>query len=87
MVLSVIKKTLLQLFQEILNLKGHQKCITGSRVKAILLNGWIFPIGQSGEASLWRVCYQRRLPRLVSKQKDIFSGDGFPQGPWHLSIN
>ena len=33
---------------------------------AILLNKWIFPIGQSGEASRWRVCYQRGLPRLVS---------------------
>ena len=32
---------------------------------AILLNGWIFPNGQSGEASRWRVCYQRGLPRLV----------------------
>ena len=26
---------------------------------------WIFPIGQGGEASWWRVCYQRGLPRLV----------------------
>ena len=32
---------------------------------AILLKGWFFPIGQSGEASPWRVCYQRGLPRLV----------------------
>ena len=32
----------------------------------MLLNWWIFPIGQSGEASRWRVCYQRGLPRLVS---------------------
>ena len=24
-----------------------------------------FPIRQSGEASRWRVCYQRGLPRLV----------------------
>ena len=51
--------------KEILNLKGHQNRITGLRVTAILLNGWIFPIGQSGEASPWRVCYQRGLPRLV----------------------
>ena len=29
---------------KILNLKEHQNCITGSRVTAILLNGWIFPI-------------------------------------------
>ena len=53
------------IFEEILNLEGHQNRTTGSRVTAILLNGWIFPIGQSGEASRWRVCYQRGLPRLV----------------------
>ena len=28
--------------------------------------GGFFPIGQSGEARPWRVCYQRGLPRLVS---------------------
>ena len=33
------------IFQEILNLKGHPNRITGSRVTAILLNGWILPIG------------------------------------------
>ena len=27
-----------------------------------------FFLGQSGEASRWRVCYQRGLPRLVLKQ-------------------
>ena len=31
---------------------------------------WIFPIVQSGEASQWRVCYQRGLPRLVSHLSD-----------------
>ena len=36
---------------EILNLEGHQYRITVSRVTAILMNGWIFPIGKSGEAS------------------------------------
>ena len=38
----------------------------------ILLNRWIFPIGQSGEASRWRVCYQRGLPRLVFININIF---------------
>ena len=52
-------------FYENLNFEGHQHRITGSRVMAILLNKWIFPIGQSVEASGWRVCYQRGLPRLV----------------------
>ena len=32
------------IFWEILNLEGHQYCITGSRVTTILLNGWILPI-------------------------------------------
>ena len=46
------------IFQEILNLEGHQNWITGSRVTDILLNVWIFPIVQSGEANRWRVWYQ-----------------------------
>ena len=29
----------------VLNLKGHKNWIIGSKVKAILLNGWILPIG------------------------------------------
>ena len=33
------------IIREILNLKGHQNHITGSRVTAILLNGWNLPIG------------------------------------------
>ena len=33
------------IFLEILNLEGHPNRITGSRVTAILLNGWILPIG------------------------------------------
>ena len=46
--------------------------MTGSRVTEILLNGWIFPIGQSGEASRWRVCYQRGLTHLASWEIDEF---------------
>ena len=55
----------IRIFLENLNLEEHQNRIIGSRVTAILLNGLIFPIGQSGEASRWRVCYQQGLPRLV----------------------
>ena len=33
------------IFQEILSLKGYQNHITGSKVTAIFLNGWILPIG------------------------------------------
>ena len=50
---------------KILNLEGHQNHITGSRVTAILLNWWIFPIGKSCEASRWTVCYQQGLPLLI----------------------
>ena len=33
------------IFWKNVNLKGHQNRITGSRVTAILLNGWILPLG------------------------------------------
>ena len=59
------KRDYITFFLEILNRKGHKNCITGTRVTAILLNRGVFPIGQSDEATLWRVCYQWRLPRLV----------------------
>ena len=36
---------MLQYSEEILNLEGNPICIAGSRVKAILLNGWMLPIG------------------------------------------
>ena len=67
--------------QEILNLKRHQNCNTGSRVTAILLNRWTFPIGPSGEASRWSVCYQRGLPHLAS-----FSIPGFLYWNWQFSF-
>ena len=35
----------LTILQEILSLQEHLNRITGSRVTAILLNGWILPIG------------------------------------------
>ena len=40
---------------------------------AILLNGWIFPIEQSGEASRWRVCYQWGLPHLVFSKYEVIA--------------
>ena len=45
-----------RLYKKILNLEGHQNRITDSRVTANLLNGCIFPIGLTGEASQWEVC-------------------------------
>ena len=47
---------MLQFFKEILNLEGHQNCITGSKVTAILLNGWILPIG--GASAVKGLCLQ-----------------------------
>ena len=51
MVLPVIKQTI---STEILNLEGHLNHCIGSKVTAILLNGWILPTG--GVAS-GRVCH------------------------------
>ena len=48
--------------QDILNLKGQQNCMIGSKVTAFLLNRWILPIGG---VALGRVCNQQGLPRLV----------------------
>ena len=33
------------ILKEILNFGGHPNCIAGSKVTAILLNGWILPLG------------------------------------------
>ena len=33
------------IIKEILNSEGHPNCITSSKVRAILLNWWILPIG------------------------------------------
>ena len=48
--------------KEILNTKGHPNRITGSKVTAILMNGWILPIGG---ALLGRVCSCSLRSRLV----------------------
>ena len=41
--------------KEILNLEGHLNCITGSKVTAILLNGWILPIGEASAVKILRL--------------------------------
>ena len=43
------------MFKVILNLDGQPYRIAGSKVKAILLNGWILPIGGGSSE---RVCVQ-----------------------------
>ena len=47
------KITYVTMFLKILNLEGHPNCITGSKAMAILLNGWILPIGG---VALERIC-------------------------------
>ena len=37
-------------FRKIINLKGHRNRLTGLKVTAILLNGWILPIGGASVA-------------------------------------
>ena len=53
---------MLQCFKEILNLEEHPNCITGSRVTAILPNGWILSIGG---ASMVEGLPSTGLPHLV----------------------
>ena len=43
------------IFLKILNPEGHPNRNTGSKVTAILLNGWILPVGG---VALGRVCAQ-----------------------------
>ena len=50
------------IFSEILYLEGHQSCWIGSKVTAILLNGWILP---PRGASSGRVCADSLRSRLV----------------------
>ena len=59
------KRNKITIMWVILNLEGHQNRITCSRITAILLKKWIFPIGQSAEASRWRVCYQHGLIKVT----------------------
>ena len=47
------------IFRENLNLKGHPNHMTGSKVTAIFLNGWILPIGG---ASAMKSLFYKHLP-------------------------
>ena len=42
--LSVKKIQYVTIFYEFLNPERHPNCITGSKVTAIFLNGWVLPI-------------------------------------------
>ena len=57
------------ILKEILNPYGNPNRITGSKVTAILLNGWCLPIGG---ASSGRVCACSLRSRLVLKLNDFW---------------
>ena len=50
------------MIQTFLNPEGHQNCVTGSKVMAILLKVWILPIGGASAVEGLR---STGLPRLV----------------------
>ena len=52
-----------QVTMEILNLRGHPNRKPGSRITAILLNGWILPVGGASAVDGLR---SMKLPRLVN---------------------
>ena len=62
MVLLVIKQIILTFISDILNSEGHHNSCVGSKVMAILINGWILP---TGGAASGRVCACRLRSRLV----------------------
>ena len=64
--LTVITQTIWTFLFEILNLEGHPNCISGSKVMAIWLNGWILPVGG---ASSGRVCVEPAKQACFLKKK------------------
>ena len=65
MLLSVKKLTWLQFSLKFSISKDIKIKLLVQELLKFCWNKWFFPIGQSGEASRWRVCYQWGLPRLV----------------------
>ena len=49
------KREYVTILKEIRNLKGHPNHITGSKVTAILLNGWALPIGGASAVKVVRL--------------------------------
>ena len=54
------------IFKEILNPEGHQNRITDTKVTAILLNGWILPIGETSSGRVGSCSLRSRLVFFVS---------------------
>ena len=50
--------------------KGHPNCITGSKVTAILLNGWILPIGEASSVKDLRL-QPAQIQRMNERMKGL----------------
>ena len=62
------------IFREILNLKAHPNRITGSKVTAILLSGWILPIGGASTVKGLRLLpAQQACDRTITVQSSILT--------------
>ena len=57
------------LIKTFLNLKGHQNPINGSKVTAILLKGWILPVGGSSAVEGLRSMGLHRL--VIINRSDL----------------
>ena len=57
-------------FEDILNLEGHLNRITGSKVRGILLNGWILPIGGVASGRV-RACAWYNIPSYPLSLREI----------------
>ena len=64
--------------------EGHQNRITGSRVTAILLNGWILPVGGASAVEGLRLT---GLSRLVSSRPGEARGCSINTFGIHSLIN
>ena len=62
------------MIKNFLNPEGHQNQINGSKVTAILLKGWILPIGGASTVEGLR---STGLPCLVFIPFQLFLGPGF----------
>ena len=65
---------MLPFLKEILNPKGHQNRITGSKVTAIWLNGWILPIGGASSGRVLKHDGQFSKKKIIGRY-DKYASD------------
>ena len=57
-----------------LNPEGHQNPISGSKVTAILVKGWILPIGGASSGRVCACSLRSRLVCFVDKMVELVGG-------------